>query len=107
MTNLAVREAVGGWADPGVLVVPSPAASAQQPERRLMLAVLESAIADWLVRRETCVAPRHDARVAVEEDLAGWFASSDRRWPYSFENICAALGLDAGGIRRRLGVAGA
>jgi hypothetical protein len=104
-TNLAVREEIGRWVDPGVLVVPSPQARAQQPERRLMLAVLESAIADWLVRRDTQAAPRHEARITVEEDLAGWFASGDRRWPYSFENICAALGLDAGGIRRRLGVA--
>ena len=70
-----------------------------------MLAVLESAIAEWLVRRETCVRPRRAARVPVDEDLPGWFASSDRRWPYSFENICSALGLDAGGIRRRLGIA--
>lgn len=104
-TNLAVREAIERWTDPGVLVVPSPGARGPQPERRLMLAVLESAIADWLVRRDTQAAVRHDARVTVEEDLPGWFASTDRRWPYSFENICAALGLDAGGIRRRLGVA--
>jgi hypothetical protein len=105
MTNLALREAVGRWTDPGVLVVPSIRVESHQPERRLMLAVLESAIAEWLVRRETRVAPRHAARVCVDEDLPGWFASSDRRWPYSFENICAALGLDAGGIRRRLGIA--
>jgi hypothetical protein len=70
-----------------------------------MLAVLESALSDWLLRRETRVAPRHGTPVAVEEDLPGWFASTDRRWPYSFENICAALGLDADGIRRRLGIA--
>ena len=70
-----------------------------------MLAVLESAIGDWLVRRNRRAATRHDLRVAVDEDLAGWFASTDRRWPYSFENICAALGLDAGGIRRRLDIA--
>ena len=104
MTNVAVLEEINRWVDPGVLVVPSPRARVHQPERRLMLAVLESAISDWLVRRGTRVAARHDLRVAVDEDLAGWFASTDRRWPYSFENICAALGLDAGGIRRRLGV---
>ena len=104
--NVALRaEEVERWADPGVLVVPSTRVRGNQPERRLMLAVLESAIADWLVRRETCVRPRHDARVSVEEDLAGWFASSDHTWPYSFENICSTLGLDAAGIRRRLGIA--
>src|SRR5262249_14598525 len=63
------------------------------------------AISDWLTRRGTQVTARHDLRVTVDENLAGWFASTDRRWPYSFENICAALGLDARGIRRRLGVA--
>jgi hypothetical protein len=104
MTNVAVREEINRWVDPGVLVVPSPRARVHQPERRLMLAVLESAIGDWLVRRNRQVAARHDLPVAVDEDLAGWFASTDRRWPYSYENICAALGLDAGGIRRRLGI---
>ena len=105
MTNLAVREEVGRFVDAGVLVVPSPCARVRQPERRLMLAVLESAISEWLLRRDARVAPRHEARVTVDEDLPGWFASTDRRWPYSFENICGALGLDAAGIRRRLGVA--
>jgi hypothetical protein len=104
MTNLAVQGEVERWADAGVLVVPSPSARVRQPERRLMLAVLESAIADWLVRRDLRIAPRHPTRVVLDDDLPGWFASTDRRWPYSFENICAALGLDAGGIRRRLGI---
>jgi hypothetical protein len=29
-------------------------------------------------------------------------ASKDRTWPFSFENLCDALGLDAGGLRREL-----
>jgi hypothetical protein len=106
MTNLAIRDEVGAgrWMNPGVLVVPAPRVKVDRPETRLMLAVLESAISDWLVRRTTCTAPRHDARVTVEEDLPAWFASTDRSWPYSFENICGALGLDADGIRRRIGI---
>lgn len=106
MTNLALRdEEDGRWTDLGILIVPSPRARAPRPEQRLMAAVLESAIADWLVRRDRQAPSRNAARVAMDEDLAGWFMSSDRRWPYSFESICAALGLDAGRIRRRLGIA--
>ena len=29
-------------------------------------------------------------------------ASTDRTWPFSFENLCAALDLDASHLRREL-----
>ena len=103
--NHAMQQEIGRRVDAGVLVVPSSRSQATQPERRLMLAVLESAISEWLIRRDVRPTFPHPGRVTVDEDLPGWFASTDRRWPYSFENICGALGLDAGGIRRRLGIA--
>ncbi len=31
-----------------------------------------------------------------------YVASTDRDWPFSFENLCEALDIDAGGVRRRL-----
>src|SRR5262249_59217087 len=33
-----------------------------------------------------------------------WLASRDVLWPFSFENICLALDLDAPTLRRRLGI---
>lgn len=104
-TDLAVREDGLGWDGGNVLVVPAPRKRIDLPETRLMAAVLESAIAEWLLRRETVALPRHPRRVTMEEDLGGWFASTDRSWPYSFENLCLGLGLDAAGVRRRLRVA--
>ncbi len=99
-TNLAVRHDEEGWESAGVLVV-----RLDVPETRLMAAVLESAISEWLLRRETCTTPRHPRRVTLDEDVPGWFTSTDRSWPYSFENICGALGFDADTVRRRLRIA--
>jgi hypothetical protein len=31
-----------------------------------------------------------------------YVASTDRTWPFSFENLCDALGLDAASLRREL-----
>ena len=31
-----------------------------------------------------------------------WIDTHDREWPFSFESICDALGLDADALRRRL-----
>jgi transcription initiation factor TFIIIB Brf1 subunit/transcription initiation factor TFIIB len=33
---------------------------------------------------------------------AAYVASRDRRWPFSFENLCEALSLDSGRLRRAL-----
>jgi hypothetical protein len=79
------------------------------PEQRLMAAVLEDAIHELQLRQRlgggawanwtTSAVHRRSARETVT-----WFQSRDRWWPYSFENICDGLGLDAPSIRRRLGV---
>lgn len=31
-----------------------------------------------------------------------WVQSTDRVWPFSFENLCDALDMDAGEVRRQL-----
>jgi len=78
---------------------PTVAAALWQPERRLMIAVLEAAIEAYL---DNAGAPR-SIRLARFREAASWFCSEDTEWPFSFVNICEACGLDAGVIRRQLG----
>ena len=66
-----------------------------QPEKRLMLAVLEHALAT-LGRFPH--APGGHGRHLVRE-VERWVASTDTRWPFAFQNICDALGVDARHIR--------
>ncbi|HLK10676.1 MAG TPA: hypothetical protein VKW76_04810 [Candidatus Binatia bacterium] len=62
------------------------------PEKRLMLAVLTDAVAT--LRRT-----RTERRRAIAEAHA-WFVATDPGWPFSFVNVCDALGLDAARVRR-------
>ena len=41
-------------------------------------------------------------RLPVQQAATRWFASQETVGPFSFENICAALELDADTLRRRL-----
>ncbi len=69
-----------------------------QPEKRLMLAVLEDAVGTfqkYLNARE-----RTAQRLFIE--VEEWFASDEQDWPYSFVNITQALGLDVAYLRRGL-----
>jgi hypothetical protein len=68
------------------------------PQRRLMMAVLMTALHDCL----TVVAIGDDMRRRARRQALDFLESRDRSWPYSFENICDATGLDAAGIRRTL-----
>jgi hypothetical protein len=66
------------------------------PEIRLCQAVLEQALVDLdCIRRVPT--RRYGPRAA---EVVAWFRSTDVRWPYAFEAICATLGLDAGAVRR-------
>jgi hypothetical protein len=69
--------------------------AAFQPEKRLMLAVLEEAIATF--QRHATADSRRSRRLV--EDVEAWVAGTDGDWPFSFDNICAALDLDAGCLR--------
>jgi hypothetical protein len=102
MANAAVNEAAE------LVVVPAAVLPQQmfaaglhaglQPERRLMLAVLEEAVAD--VQRlcfATAPLARREFRAAQE-----WIEREDHEWPFSFVRICDALGLEAQAIRRGL-----
>ncbi len=35
-------------------------------------------------------------------DAVAWVTSTDRAWPFSFENICEALDVDPHRVRRQL-----
>lgn len=66
-----------------------------QPEKRLMLAVLEEAIATFQ-RHVASTTPR-SARLV--QDVEEWTESRDKDWPFSFENICGALDLESEYVR--------
>lgn len=63
-------------------------------ERALMLAVLEDAIRCYLEP------PRGALR--VQREAEHWIFSADETWPFSFVNICDALEIAAGPLRRKL-----
>ncbi len=74
-----------------------------EPRKRLMLAVLMTAVDDCqgsAYRRKASYGPAPETRV-FHEALA-YVASTDRTWPFSFENVCEAVGLDPGSLRRGL-----
>lgn len=66
------------------------------PHKRLMAAVLHAVIDDC----------RGGGRGAIGDGSArkavAYVASTDRTWPFSFENLCDALELDAAALRREL-----
>lgn len=68
------------------------------PERRLMLAVLEDAI---LVYQRRADWRDHRAR-RQREDAQQWLWSDDRTWLFSCANICDLVGLDVDYLRRGL-----
>ena len=67
-------------------------------ELALRLALLEDAI--------RCLALGRGARIAADRQLAReaevWIRNLDRRWPFSFLNVCEALNIDAVALRRKL-----
>lgn len=73
------------------------------PHRQLMAAVLQTAVDDyWGSFRPRSTG--HDS-VAVGRRCRrarSYMLSKDRVWPFSFENLCDALDLDAGTLRRVL-----
>lgn len=77
---------------------PGPAASLSSGERSLMLAVLEDGIRCFQeFSRDSRLRPRMLARQAEH-----WIESRDTSWPFSFENVCSFLDLDAGRLRSTL-----
>ena len=71
---------------------------AETPEQRLMAAILWDAINCYV--RNVQAHDKKQRRLHCE--AARWIGSVDPGWPFSFESICLALGLDADTIRRQL-----
>jgi len=72
--------------------------SSLQPEKRLMLAVLEDAVGTF--QKYVNVRSRHGRRLFSEAEE--WFASHDGDWPFAFVSVCQALGLEADYLRAGL-----
>ena len=68
------------------------------PERSLVLSVVWQAVID--LQKYRFAKRRRQQRLYME--AYRWVASADRQWPYSFENICAALKFEPESLRRGL-----
>ena len=74
-----------------------------EPHKRLMLAVLQTVVDDCrrlLARQEGVSGGPAERRMS--EEARAYVTSTDRSWPFSFENLCEAMGLDADCLRREL-----
>ena len=69
-----------------------------RPEMRLMLAVLEEAVATF--QHQLGADSRRGRRLFREADE--WFRSADTSWTFAFESVCDVLGLDPEYVRRGL-----
>jgi hypothetical protein len=74
-----------------------------EPHKRLMVAVLRTVIDDCrggsVYRR---AAGKNAVGVGIVRQAIAYVASTDRAWPFSFENLCDALELDAAALREEL-----
>lgn len=69
-----------------------------QPEKRLMLAVLEDAVGAF--QKYATAATRRGRRLFGEAEE--WFEDAASDWPFAFENVCQALALEPAYIRSGL-----
>jgi len=70
----------------------------QEPEYRLIVAVLEDAIDCY----QKHMFARDPKSRELFEDAEAWISSDDRKWPYSFVSICDILNLNPHYVRRGL-----
>src|SRR5262245_29582513 len=83
---------------PDQFVRPAACGARESSAHRLMLAVLENAIAVYM---KACDPYRH-VGLRERREVTRWFRSHDRGWLFSFERICEALDLNADCLRRGL-----
>ena len=76
-----------------------------EPHKRLMAAVLQAVVDDC---REGAayrqLPPASEAEARGLRRAIAYVASNDRVWPFSFENLCDALGLDSQCLRAELAI---
>jgi len=78
------------------------AARLAEPEKRLAFAVLQTVMYDCgTVAKKANGRAGGQNRQAYAQAMA-YVASRDRSWPYSFENLCETIGVDADLLRRQL-----
>jgi hypothetical protein len=65
-------------------------------ERKLLFAVLEDAIRTYLRHRDNDEAKRSNEEFI---EAAEWLSCDDECGPFAFVSVCAALGIDADGLR--------
>jgi hypothetical protein len=83
--------------------LPHEEATHGEPNRRLMAAVLRTAVDDYRGTDDVTRTRRRARPTANGSRKAiAYVTSKDRTWPFSFENLCEALGLDADCLRREL-----
>ena len=68
------------------------------PEERLMVAILEDAVASF---QEYCAA-QHGKRKQLFNDVEKWFFAASSGWIFDFESICSIVGFDPDYFRRGL-----
>lgn len=71
---------------------------AHEPERRLVIAVLQDAVDCF--QKHIRARDRKARQLFV--DAEEWISSSDRSWPFSFENVCDLLQINPEYLRRGL-----
>lgn len=75
---------------------PARATSRWQSELALMDAVLDDALTCY----QKQFAPHTRREQQLAQEAAAWLFSEDDRWPFSFVNVCLALGLEPEYLRR-------
>ena len=71
-----------------------------EPQKRLMLAVLQAVVYDCQGPEPRAAAAAGYRNGRAHREARAYVASRDRDWPYSFENLCEAIGIDATYLRR-------
>jgi hypothetical protein len=72
--------------------------AAEQPEQRLMMAVLGEALFCF---QKYHLAPDRDGKKIFAE-AQDWLLDENEQWPFSYNNICAGLGISPSYLRRQL-----
>lgn len=103
-TKVEIRDGGAPRPLPGneLAAIVEPARIPETGELLLCQAVLEQAIHD--LGRVQRLTPRRRATESAK--LVRWFRSHDVTWPFSFESICATIGLDADAVRAAILAAG-
>ena len=78
-----------------------------EPRRRLMVAVLQTVVDDYRGSAYRRGAHHPGPELRGTRRAIAYMENTDRTWPFSFENLCDALDIDAQGFRRELEKGGA